>query len=151
MQCVVVRCSALQCVAVCCSVLVEESQPKRPRANEKWRVCGVCVVIIEPSTGVCCSVLQGVAVCCSVLQCVAVCCSVLQCAAECCSVLQCVAVCCSVLQCVAVCCSVLPCDAGYRAATRPCWWKFSKVSSVGRVQGKFSSELIFEKIVLPGA
>ena len=42
--------SALQCVAVCCSVLQ-------------------CVAV-------CCSVLQCVAVCCSVLQCVAVCCSV---------------------------------------------------------------------------
>ena len=44
-----VRCSVLQCVAVCCSVLQ-------------------CVAV-------CCSVLQCVAVCCSVLQCVAVCCS----------------------------------------------------------------------------
>ena len=41
------RGSALQCVAVCCSVLQ-------------------CV-------DVCCSVLQCVAVCCSVLQCVAMC------------------------------------------------------------------------------
>jgi len=47
-----VRCSVLQCVAVCCSVLQ-------------------CVAV-------CCNVLQCVAVCCSVLQCVAVCCSVLQ-------------------------------------------------------------------------
>jgi len=67
--------SALQCVAVCCSVLQ-------------------CVEV-------CCSVLQCVAVCCSVMQCDAVCCSVLQCVAVCCSVLRCVAVCCSVLQCVA--------------------------------------------------
>jgi len=50
-----VRCSALQCVAVCRSVLQ-------------------CVAE-------CCSVLQSVAVCCRVLQCVAVCCSVLQCVA----------------------------------------------------------------------
>ena len=69
---------ALQCVAVCCSVL--------------------------QCAAVCCSVLQCAAVRCSVLQCVAVCCSVLQCIAVCCSVLQCVAVCCSVLQCVAVRC-----------------------------------------------
>ena len=61
----------LQCVAVCCSVLL-------------------CVAV-------CCSVLQCVAVCCSVLQCVAVCCSVLQCVAVCCSVLLRVAVCCIVL------------------------------------------------------
>ena len=60
--------SALQCVAVCCSVLQ-------------------CV-------SVCCSALQCVALCCRVF---AVCCSVLQCVVACCSVLQCVAVCCSVL------------------------------------------------------
>jgi len=65
--------SVLQCVAVCCSVLL-------------------CVVVY-------CSMLQCVAVCCSVLQCVAVWCSVLQCVAVWCSVLQCVAVCCSVLHC----------------------------------------------------
>ena len=41
---VMIRCSVLQCVAVCCSVLQ-------------------CVAV-------CCSVLQCVAVCCSVLQCV---------------------------------------------------------------------------------
>ena len=70
---------ALQCVAVCCSVLP-------------------CVAVCC----VCCSVLQCVVICCCVLQCVAVCCSVLQCVVTCCSVLQCVAVCCSVLQCVAV-------------------------------------------------
>jgi len=49
------RCSVLQCVAVCCSVLQ-------------------CVAV-------CCSVLPCVAVCCSVLQCVALCCGVLQCVA----------------------------------------------------------------------
>ena len=77
---------ALQCVAVCGSVLQ-------------------CVAV-------CCSVLQCGAVCCSVLQCGAVCCSVLHRGAyvthqdayitrirsRWCSVLQCVAVCCSVLQ-----------------------------------------------------
>jgi len=81
----VLRCSVLQCVAVCCCALH-------------------CVAV-------CCGVLQYVAVRCSVLQCVAVRCSVLQCVAVCCSVLQCVAVCvavcCSVLQCVAVRCSAL--------------------------------------------
>ena len=46
-----VRCSVVQCGAVCCSVFQ-------------------CVTV-------CCSVLQCVAVCCSVLQCVAVSCSVL--------------------------------------------------------------------------
>ena len=49
------RCSVLQCVAVCCSELQ-------------------CVAV-------CCSVLQCVAVCCSVLQCLAKCCRVLQCIA----------------------------------------------------------------------
>jgi len=57
LQCAVVGCSVLQCVAVCCSGLQ----------------CGV----------VGCSVLQCVAVCCSRLQCVAVCCSALQCVATC--------------------------------------------------------------------
>ena len=54
---IVVCCSALQCVAVCCSVYEH-----------------VCVLMC--SIVVCCSVLQFVAVCCSVLQCVAACCSV---------------------------------------------------------------------------
>ena len=85
LQSVEVRCSALQCVAVCWSVLQRGT-----------------------SHIVCCSVLHSVAVCCSVLQCVAVCCSVLQCVAECCSVLRCAVVCCSVLQCVAVC--AMPCS-----------------------------------------
>ena len=74
------RCSVLQCVSVCCSVL---------QCGDRGRT-HFCVAV-------CCSVLQCVAVCCSVLQCVlhyvAVCCSM------CCSTLQCVAVCCSVLQC----------------------------------------------------
>jgi len=72
------RCSVLQCIAPCCTVLHR----------------------VAP----CCSVLQCVAVCCSVLHRVAPCCAVLQCVAVCCvysSVLQCVAVCRSVLQCVA--------------------------------------------------
>ena len=73
LQCVVaLRCSALQCDAVCCSVLQ-------------------CVTM-------CFSVLQCVAVRRSVLQCVPVCCSTLQCVAVRCSTLQCVAVCCKVLQ-----------------------------------------------------
>ena len=94
----------LQCVAVCCDLLLLDG--------------------IQPNTYmviVCCSVLQCVAVCCSVLQCVAVCCSVLQCIAlrlgivrrqsaqhlysD--SVLQDIALCCRVLQCVVTCCSVL--------------------------------------------
>jgi len=56
LQCVEVRCSALQCVAVCCSY------------RSKVTKVSLCV---------CCSVMQCVAVCCRVLQCAAVCCSVL--------------------------------------------------------------------------
>jgi len=86
------KCSVLQCVAVCCSVL-------------QW----------PPLQNVSCPplyILQCIAVCCSVLQYVAVCCSVLHCMCRVlhytfCSALQCVAVCCSMLQCVAVCCSGL--------------------------------------------
>ena len=88
-----VCCSVLQSVAVCCSVCLYLELCLDLDLN------GLTV----HSGGLCCSVLQCVAVCCSVLQCVAVCCSVLQCVAVCCSVLQCVAVYCSVLQCVAVC------------------------------------------------
>jgi len=95
-----VRCSELQCVAVCGSYWLQE-------------------------IAVCCSsfhLFQCVAVCCSalpLLQCVVVRCSTLQlpaieltfekCSNQfldfvfCCGVLQCVVVCCSVLQCVAIC------------------------------------------------
>jgi len=76
-----VCCSALQCVAVYCSVLYQQT-----------RTDGVHT---------CCNMLQFDTVCCSVLQCVAVCRSVLQCVAVCCSVLQ------YVLQCAEVGCSVL--------------------------------------------
>jgi len=62
-----VRCSVLQCVAVCCSSVLHCA----PRFE--------CVAV---HVAVCCSVLQCVAVvCCIVLQCVAVCCSVLPCVA----------------------------------------------------------------------
>jgi len=50
----------LQCVAVCCSVLLRLEVPERSAPVLYLRV------------------LQCVAVCCSALQCVAVCCSVLQ-------------------------------------------------------------------------
>jgi len=76
-------CSVLQCVAVCCSVL-----------------------LVNPSVHI--AKFKGnfgdryVAVCCSMLQCDAACCSVLQCVAMCCTVLQCVALCCTVLHCVAL-------------------------------------------------
>ena len=82
---VAVRCSMLQCVAVCCS-------------DASLLMLNACT---HANTHAC------VAVCCSVLQCVAACCSVLQYVAMYCSVLQCVVVSCSMLQCCAVCCSVL--------------------------------------------
>jgi len=77
------RCSVLQCVAVCCSVLQY-----------------VAVLYILICDAVCCSVLLSVAVCCSVLQFVAV--LYILIFDVCCSVLLSVAVCCSVLQYVAV-------------------------------------------------
>ena len=106
-----VRCSVLQCIAPCCTVLP----------------CGVLVLRLLNSAS---PLLRSGAVCCCVLQCVAVtlrllnwvsahlrcgavCCSVLQCVAvmlrhpHCVSThLQCIAVCCSVMKCVAVCCIV---------------------------------------------
>ena len=54
-------CSALQCVAVCCS------DPHFAAATVK-SLKSQCVAVF-------CSVLQCSVVCCSVLQCVAVCCS----------------------------------------------------------------------------
>ena len=84
------RCSVLQCVAVCCSVhVLVRVELWRTFTNTSWHA----------HAGMSCGVLQGVVVCCGVLQCAAVCCSVLQYIAVYCSVLlQCVAVCCSVLQ-----------------------------------------------------
>ena len=70
------RCSVLQCVAVC------------------YDTRATLVYMSQPPVRTHCTLY---AVCCSVLQCVAVCRSVLQCVAVCCSVLQCVAVCCSTL------------------------------------------------------
>jgi len=72
------RCSVLQCVAVCCSVLL----------------CFFDSTDTEVSHESFLSV--------AVLQCVAVCCCALQCFALSCIVLQCLAVSCSVLQCIAV-------------------------------------------------
>jgi len=78
-QCVAVRCSALQCVAVWCSTWTQNYHA-------------------SVTLAVRCSVLQCIAPCCSALQCVVVCCSVLQCFAVC---LQCVAVS-AVIKCVVV-------------------------------------------------
>ena len=80
-QSVAVRCKALRCVAVCCSVLQSDAV-----------CCNVlqCIGIRHDTctlrSSECCSVLQRVAVCCNVLQSDAVCCSMLQCVAECCNV-----------------------------------------------------------------
>jgi len=84
------RCSVLQCVAVCCSVW--------------W-----CAVNMLLCAAVSCSVVQCAAVCCSVLHCAAVCsvrCSVLQC------VVQCDAVYCNMLLCVVPCVGARAGDAG---------------------------------------
>jgi len=70
LQCVAVRCSVVQCVAVC------------------------YIVSLEMLNNICDEFRRCVAVCCSVVQIVAVCCSVLQCGR---SVLQCGTVWCSVL------------------------------------------------------
>ena len=87
MPCVAVCRSALQCVAVRCSV-----EMKLSLLSEM--LLSLCVCCSEWS----CSALQCVAVCCSALQCVAVSSTELQCVVVCCSVLQCVAVSCSELQ-----------------------------------------------------
>ena len=60
-------CNALQCVAVCCSVLQRRFCIHGCERSTDLRVGGDACV------------LQCVAMCCSLLQCVAVCCSVLQC------------------------------------------------------------------------
>jgi len=103
-----VRCSVLQCVAVCCSVL---------QRNFLVSIRGLCILLDEEekafSSGVlCCGVLQCVALYCNALQCAAFHC-VLHCVEACCSALQCVASHCSAWQrvavqypCVARCCSV---------------------------------------------
>ena len=62
----IVRCSVLQCVVVCCSVL--QNLQCVAHVLEAWAVSHAF------------SVLQCVALCCSVLQCVSVRCSVLKCA-----------------------------------------------------------------------
>ena len=75
MQCVVVCCSMLWFVAVCCSVFVVAVNSYD--YGEKFQV------LTE-------RILQCVAVCRSVLQCVAVCCNVLQCVTVCDMTLWCV-------------------------------------------------------------
>ena len=78
LQCVTMRCSVLQQVAVCCSVL------EKGRGAQILRQCGAvfCSVLQFVGKGQGCpdfqAMLQCVAVCCSVLHCIAVCCSVLE-------------------------------------------------------------------------
>jgi len=137
-ECIVGRCSALQCVAVCgcvCCGVMSVAATAKPGALRGVEVCGyvrcsgMCVATTATH-----GVLQGVAICCNVwlrmcsVMCVAAAAThrVLRGVALCCSVwlrvLRCdvcgsngitwrVAVCCSVLQCVAVCCSMLQCIA----------------------------------------
>ena len=62
--------SALQCVAVCCSVLQRERDGSTREMSEYVAVCG--------SVSQCVSMSACVVVCCSVFQCVALCCIALQ-------------------------------------------------------------------------
>jgi len=95
LQCVAVCGSVLQRVVVCCSVLYSVSRQRGgiPFAIRECRLCAPCLCHYAASLFLF-SVVDSFFF---VLQCVAVCCSELQYVAVCCSVLQCVAVCCSVL------------------------------------------------------
>ena len=112
LQCVAVWCIAAQCVAVSCSILQCLLQCHSFYIHFECLQCvAVCCLALQ-CVATCNSIIVlCVAVCCSVLQCLAVHCSVLQCVAMCCSALLCVAVRCCVLQCVAVCYSALLCVA----------------------------------------
>jgi len=70
-ECVRVRDSVLQYVAVCCGVFCV------------FCVCVVGCVDVYVCVTVCCSMLQYVEVCCGVLWCVVVCCGVLWCVLVC--------------------------------------------------------------------
>jgi len=104
----------LQCVAVCCRVLLCVAG-RQVTSHTQYVYVLQCVANVLQRVALCCrktihvayTLCICVAVCCRGLQCVAVCCSALQCVAVCCSVLQSVAECCRVLQSVAVCCVVL--------------------------------------------
>jgi len=111
----VVRCSALQCVAVCCRVLRRDDMHAwvMPHADDSLVAHGK-KTLQHTATRVMSSMehITRVAVRCSVLQCVAVCCSVtVSSRTVVCISMSHVEMCCSALQCVAVCCSVLQCDA----------------------------------------
>jgi len=96
---------ALQCLAVCCSVLQCVTGNGGQFLWTLEEACCSCCSVLQ-CLAVCSSVSQSAALCCSVLHCAAACCSVLQSAAVCCRVLQHAAGCCSVLRGIAVCCSV---------------------------------------------
>jgi len=125
------RCTVLQSVAACCSVLQRCSVLHRCTLFQYLADCPSLFGISRSDYQhiLCCSALQHVAACCSVLQFVAVSCrlsltvwnlvtplpthnlgqscpTLPPAQPLCCSVLQCVAVTCSALYCIAVCCSV---------------------------------------------
>ena len=103
--------SALQHVAVCCSVYLQVDCKVRVEPAHNSAHVRACVAA-------CCSVLQHTATHYNIRQrtreyqliIVLMFARTLQCVAECCSVLQDVAACCSVLQRVAACCSCTTCD-----------------------------------------
>jgi len=80
LQCFSLQCSALQWVAVCCSVLqyVTFAIQRRPTSHRTRRHVSEYRYGKRQCGAARCSVLQCAAVCCSVLQCAAVCCSVWQ-------------------------------------------------------------------------
>ena len=150
-------CSVLQCVAVCCSTYTSFTRVLQ------------CVAV-------CCSVLQCSAVCCSVLPCVAVCCSthtsfarVLACSTCCLYQLGSMSIAakqsqkissmvilplnCKFQQCVEWSLSICT-SREIRLEITPYFLcdrcgKFSKVSSVVILCGKFSGALTFEKLYQP--
>jgi len=69
--------SVLQCVAVCCNMLLVDCTEEKTKLFRSVR-CSLSTRTVLQNVADCCSVLLRVAVCCSLLQCVAVCCSVTQ-------------------------------------------------------------------------
>jgi len=117
LQCVAVFYGVLQYVAVssveCIALFGEAASPAHPEGAVQ---CGAVCCSVLQCVAACCSLLQFVAVCCCILQCVVVCSSVLECVthniprclvklqALCILEVQCIAGWCSVLQCAAACC-----------------------------------------------
>ena len=107
-MCICVYTSVLQCVAVCCSVLLYHAVYSQRHSDIETPTQVHMYVPYVYTCALQCAGRQHIAaMCCSVLTktqphrdtetCIHVFASVLQCVAVCCSVLQCVAVCCSVL------------------------------------------------------